>query len=257
MGCTVRGSNPVGGEIFCTCPGWPWGPPSLLYNGYRVFPGGKEQLGRDADPSSPSSAVGHERVELYLYSPYGPYGLYRASVPVQGCTLPVFFIYNCQCFRWVQELVLHFLKYYELIGFIKKNPTRCKNISKFYYSIFIWSSECFGRHATHHQEPKIALAASGFSYVEGCCTCSWWTSSGSAWRCPPTARTTTFHVRKTRGCQCSFRLLMMGGMSPETCWASYKYGIIKFWYIVVSCWIFPYESFYDARIHRRQDCELS
>jgi hypothetical protein len=27
-------------------------------------------------------------VELYLYSPYGPYGLYRALVPVQGCTLP-------------------------------------------------------------------------------------------------------------------------------------------------------------------------
>ena len=23
---------------------------------------------------------------LYLYSPYRPYGLYRASVPVQGCT---------------------------------------------------------------------------------------------------------------------------------------------------------------------------
>jgi len=27
-------------------------------------------------------------VELYLYSPYGLYSLYRASVPVQGCTLP-------------------------------------------------------------------------------------------------------------------------------------------------------------------------
>jgi len=40
--------------------------------------------GRDADPSPPSIAVGHERVELYLYSPYGPYGLYRSSVPVQG-----------------------------------------------------------------------------------------------------------------------------------------------------------------------------
>jgi len=26
---------------------------------------------------------------LYLYSPYRPYGLYRASVPVQGCTLPL------------------------------------------------------------------------------------------------------------------------------------------------------------------------
>jgi hypothetical protein len=30
---------------------------------------------------------------------------------------------------------------------------------------------------------------------------------------------------------------MMGGVSPETCWASYKYEI-KFWYTVVSCWIF-------------------
>jgi len=29
-----------------------------------------------------------ERVELYLYSPYGPYGLHRASVPVKGRTLP-------------------------------------------------------------------------------------------------------------------------------------------------------------------------
>ena len=33
----------------------------------------------------------------------------------------------------------------------------------------------------------------------------------------------------------------MGGVSPETCWASYKYGIIKFSYIVASCWIFLYE----------------
>ena len=66
-----------------------WGPPSLLYSGYRVFPRGKEQPGHDTDPSPPSSAVGHERVELYFYSPYGPYGLYRASVPVQGCTLPL------------------------------------------------------------------------------------------------------------------------------------------------------------------------
>jgi hypothetical protein len=83
MGWTFRGTNPGGGEIFRTCPDRPWGPPSLLHNGYRVFPGGKERPGSDADPSLPSSAVGHERAELYLYSPYGPYGLYRASVPVQ------------------------------------------------------------------------------------------------------------------------------------------------------------------------------
>jgi len=77
----------VGGEIFRNCPDWPWGPPRLLYNRYRVFPGYKERPGRDADPSPPSSAVGHERVKLYLYSPYGPYGLCRASMSVQGCTL--------------------------------------------------------------------------------------------------------------------------------------------------------------------------
>jgi len=75
------------GEIFRTCPDRPWSPPSHMYDGYRVFSGGKERPGRDADPSPPSSAVGHERVELYFYSPYGPYGLYRASVSVQGCTL--------------------------------------------------------------------------------------------------------------------------------------------------------------------------
>jgi len=45
------------GRDFRTCPDWPWGPPSLLYKGYRVFPGGKERPGRDADPSAPSSAV--------------------------------------------------------------------------------------------------------------------------------------------------------------------------------------------------------
>ena len=69
MGWTVRGSNPGGGDIFRTCPDGPWGPPNLLYNGYRVFPGGKVRPGRDADPSPPSSAKVKNRVELYLYSP--------------------------------------------------------------------------------------------------------------------------------------------------------------------------------------------
>jgi len=45
------------GEIFRTCPDRPWGPPSLLYNGYWIFPGGKEWPGRDADPSPPSSTM--------------------------------------------------------------------------------------------------------------------------------------------------------------------------------------------------------
>jgi hypothetical protein len=33
--------NPGGGEIFITRPDRPWGLPNLLYNGYRVIPGGK------------------------------------------------------------------------------------------------------------------------------------------------------------------------------------------------------------------------
>jgi hypothetical protein len=41
-GWTVLGSNPFGGgEIFRIRANRPWGPPSLLYNGYRVFPGTK------------------------------------------------------------------------------------------------------------------------------------------------------------------------------------------------------------------------
>jgi len=66
-----------------------------------------------------------------------------------------------------------------IVQFIKKNPTRCNNVSKFYYTLFILSSICFGWHTAHHQEPKTALAASGFSYVEVCWTCSWWTLSGT------------------------------------------------------------------------------
>jgi hypothetical protein len=102
-----------------------------------------------------------------------------------------------------------------------ENPTRCHRVSKLYF-IFIWSSTCFGRHTAHHQQPKTVIVASDFAYEEGCRTCSCWTLSGSV---------------RTRGCLCSFRLLMMGGVSPETYWASFKYEI-NFWYTAASCWIF-------------------
>ena len=36
---------PVGGDSFRTRPDRPWGPPCLLYNGYRVIPGGKSGQG--------------------------------------------------------------------------------------------------------------------------------------------------------------------------------------------------------------------
>ena len=50
------GWNPGEDEIFSRLD-LPWGPPSLLYNGYQVFSGGKERPGRVADHSPPSSAA--------------------------------------------------------------------------------------------------------------------------------------------------------------------------------------------------------
>ena len=47
-----RGSNPCGAR-FSARPDRPWGPPSLLYNGYRVFPRGKVRPGCAADHSPP------------------------------------------------------------------------------------------------------------------------------------------------------------------------------------------------------------
>jgi hypothetical protein len=62
---------PVGGEIFRTRPGRPWSPPSLLYNGYRLFPERKAAGAWHWLPTSSNAEV-EERVELYLFSPSGP-----------------------------------------------------------------------------------------------------------------------------------------------------------------------------------------
>ena len=99
-----QGSNPSGGEIFRTHPDWPWGPPSLLYNGYRVFPGVKWTW-RGIHHPPPSSAEVKERVELYLCSTSGP------SWPVLGWTLPL-------------QIWCHFDRASSLIC-ENKMPTRC------------------------------------------------------------------------------------------------------------------------------------
>ena len=68
-------------QDFCTSLDQPWGPPSLLYNGYQVLPGHK-QPGRGVYHPSPSSAEVKERAQIYLYSASG------ALWPVLGWTSP-------------------------------------------------------------------------------------------------------------------------------------------------------------------------
>ena len=73
MGWTVRDRIPVGTR-FSARPDRPWGPPSLLYNGYRVFPRGKVQLGRAADHSPPSTDAVMKEYSYTFTHPLGHTG---------------------------------------------------------------------------------------------------------------------------------------------------------------------------------------
>ena len=48
----------------------------------------------------------------------------------------------------------------------------------------------------------------------------------------PSQQPATINVCKTRGCNYIFELLMMGGVTPETCWAIKKHCNNKFYYTV-------------------------
>jgi len=103
----------------------------------------QERPRRDADPSTPSSAVDRERVELYLYSPYGPYGLYRASVPVQGCNLPYLYSYckhrKLMLVTTYQTTWCHYLERWFPIFFHLRTPWQpiSKNCTLYITRIFI------------------------------------------------------------------------------------------------------------------------
>ena len=71
------------GDIFCTGPDWPCGPPSLLYNGYRFCPEGKV-AGVWRWPPTQSSAKVEGGVELHISSLSGP------MWPVLGWALPLY-----------------------------------------------------------------------------------------------------------------------------------------------------------------------
>jgi len=96
------------GEIFRTCPDRPWGPPSLLYNGYRVFPGVKSGWGVTLTPHPllvpwsrksrvipvlslwavrPVQSLSACTVELYLYFP--PWAV-RPVQCLSACTVDLY-----------------------------------------------------------------------------------------------------------------------------------------------------------------------
>ena len=60
--------------------------PQCLYNG-ALYLYSTPPMGRTA--CTEPQCLYNGALYLYLYSPYGPYGLYRASVPVPECTLPL------------------------------------------------------------------------------------------------------------------------------------------------------------------------
>jgi hypothetical protein len=78
----------------------PWGSSSLLCTGYWVSLTRVKRPGRGANHPPPSSAEVRERVELYLYSFFGP------SWPVLGWALPLPFY--CEllllsvCYHWLR-----------------------------------------------------------------------------------------------------------------------------------------------------------
>jgi hypothetical protein len=63
---------PVGSTIFSSArhPDRLWGPPSLLYNGYRGLSPGVKRPGLQADHSPPASA---EVKKMWIYTSSSPY----------------------------------------------------------------------------------------------------------------------------------------------------------------------------------------
>jgi len=150
--------------------------------------------------------------------------------------------------------------------------------------MFLNCSTCFERHTAHHQElkncncslwfyirlwlpsdvmaeweptpliirsSKTVIVTSGFTYVCGCRQMSW--LSGNQWfpLSHDICRQPQTYV-KTEATITVFELLMMSGVSLETCWAIKKHCNNKFYYTVASCWLFLYDLYYDVRIHEYQ-----
>jgi hypothetical protein len=96
--------------------------------------------------------------------------------------------------------------------------------TRIYYSMFIWSLACFERHTAHHQELKNCTGSLWFYIrvrlldVE---VAGRFTASSKL-----NVQQPHMYV-KPESVSAFFELLMMSGVSLETCWASYKHRIIN------------------------------
>ena len=82
---------PLGGGVRFSAPvqTGPGAHPASCTMGTGSFPGAKSGRGVTLTPHLLLVPWSIKSRAIYLYSIYGPYGLYRASLPVQGCTLPL------------------------------------------------------------------------------------------------------------------------------------------------------------------------
>ena len=139
-----------------------------------------------------------------------------------------------------RELDLMFVDPCIIVRLLQWKPQQDATVyQNFIIPYFKWSSTCFGRHTVHHQEPRTAQAASGFTYVESFRTRKCWTLSGNVRYLTTANSPPRMQKPEVAG---GFRLLVMDGVTPETCWASFKIRNIK---ILIHCCILLVFSMYE------------
>jgi hypothetical protein len=107
-------------------------------------------------------------------------------------------------------------------------------------------STCFGRHTAHHQELKNCNCSLWFyiRFLVAGCRCVGWAIAAA------TGNQKTYV--KPEAAITVLELLMMGGVSPEKCFAIKKHWNDKLYYTAASCWFFLWDLYYDARIDEYQ-----
>jgi len=139
------------------------GPTSLVYNGYRVFLGGKERPGRDADPSHPSSAVVKKEKNYTSTHPVGRTTctesrcLYTGALYLLYPLLKVTVTYGSvsETVYRLQTVDTPAANLYIVFFILVINQLDAQNFC--FYNEFISCLYMFRVPCAHHQEVKIAL----------------------------------------------------------------------------------------------------